>query len=213
MSDAAAPRPQFSLWQLLVLVGLIAGVLAAGVPWVRWMVARNGDISWPTVITLLLVVPGLVIGLGMRPLQATATSIKSAAISEALSHGIGLLGIIAMLCGVVGPFERVFREFDLDLPGITLTVLYVNHAATRYTDLVIPLAILTVLVDVAVFSLLYGGTRSGSTDSGECDVAPARRMWARLWSAAITAFLLGAMIGAFLALVMPLIVIVQKLTG
>src|SRR5437588_11310148 len=112
MSDISIQRPQFTLLQLLIIVAVIGVALAGGTPWVRWMVAHEGQpFPLPMVVGVLVGVPILLIWLGRYPLRSNAT--KTATIAEAVSHGIGLLGIVAFVYALLPPFIKICREFDL----------------------------------------------------------------------------------------------------
>jgi hypothetical protein len=188
VNDASSERPQFTLRQLLVLLTVIAVTLAIAAPWMRTMMTHwEGQLVLMTLGWVILS-SALMIWLGIPALRSGCT--KTAAWTEGFSHGVGMLGILGMLCAVVPAFQRVFKEYDLELPLMTLRLLIGSEAATRYVYLAVPLAMAFVAADVVVFSRLHA--------------SPIGRAWAKAWSGVITAVLFTAAISSVVALLAPL---------
>ncbi len=179
-------------------VAVIATVLVIGTPMVRWLAAQDDfAVLLPIIVTVVVVIPGLVIGLGIQPLRSDCT--KGATRAEVLSHAIGLAGLVIVVYGVISPSVRIFREYEVLLPALTQNVVAINHAAMQHVELVLPLVVSLVFVDIVVFAPLHAAT--------------ARRPWARLWSAGITLLLLTAMVVLFVAVLSPLFVVSQRLSS
>src|SRR5207248_1943697 len=142
-----------------------------GVPWVHWMLqASSRQFLWNIMLAVVVVVPFAMIERGVSALHSPNS--KKAAIAEAVSHGIGWLGLVAILYGVLPTFERIFREFEVGLPATTSYVVQTAHVVARFPDLAMPFVILLVPADVAIFWWLHA--------------SPKQRAWARVWSASIT---------------------------
>ena len=59
-----------------------------------------------------------------------------------LGHGAALLLVLIALLGVVPRFDRMFAEFGIKLPVVTVLVIQLSRSLIHYGIILIPLAIL-----------------------------------------------------------------------
>jgi type II secretory pathway component PulF len=86
----------------------------------------------------------------------------------ATTHGLLWLTFFLGMIFVVPGYERRFRDFDMQLPLVSIRVLEISHLVIAYFYLLPPLIVTLILLDGAIF-LFCRRLRVG-------------RLWSALWA-------------------------------
>jgi hypothetical protein len=183
---------QFTLLQLLAVLTAVAVALGIATPWLRLI---DNQTFWLSVFAWFVVV-GLVVMLAILPLRDQST--KAASASEALAHGIGVLGVTFLLLVCVPAILAVFREFDMEMATPSRLVFQAGQVVAQHSVLTLLFVVLLVALDTKVFSFLHH--------------RPESRWLAKAWSAAITVELLGLLLFAVWAVTREFFAIVVNLS-
>ena len=114
-------------------------------------------------------------------------------------HCLILLLLVWILVGVVPKFEAIFKDFGIALPVMTSATLALSHVLARNLVLVV--------LGFGMFAAADSHVQLHWAND------PRRVRFARVWNI-LTIFLTGAAIGFFVvALFLPLITLIEKLSG
>lgn len=129
---------------------------------------------------------------GFKP--AARSSLLLVIIPAALWIGLGVL-----LSLFVPIFAAIFSDFGVDLPVMTVLVIQASWFVTRFYWIILPVLIILAGVDRAILERLRRG--------------PGGRRAVWIWSGLMMALPVGVFAFMFLAIFVPLIQLITKLSG
>jgi type II secretory pathway component PulF len=114
-------------------------------------------------------------------------------------HSLAWLIVVLVLYGIVPRFEAIFTDFGIAMPAMTVVAVTASHLVTRYAALVVLAFGLLAVVDGHI--LLHWTAN------------PRRRALASFWSRAASIIPFATIVYLLVAIVLPLLTLLTKLSG